>query len=558
MATHYEHVQQILANAAAGAFPNHDGHGRFWQLELADFKILTIYGVQLIADPGPNRGRDSGLVRALRGEGPFDGTLFGRMPLGRPPVAPADIQFIEDWIDADLPNEEIGDELEDTAPAEPDEGRPQAPPSSYRRRYEPPRRPKDGYLIKNCNLIRESGSNIKIRKNITALTDQELANFRAAIQALKDLPNTDERNYNDQAAIHGSNCRHNSELFLPWHRAYLYRFELLLQEQVPGVTLPYWDWVNIREVPQAYLEGAGLPDFDPNPLFNPTRLPGNPSMLPEQDEQDDIQNQPDFVDYGGAPVATASPGQLELNNHNGIHVWVEGDMGSVPTAGFDPLFWALHCNIDRLWAEWQTTHTGGPSVPDHILEPFNMAISQTAYVRDLGYDYAALDRTFVLDNTVGCANYRSGDADLPEDVLERGCKKAKICLHNVKYPKDSYSVRVFINALKADAETKTKGNPSYAGSFSTFGHGECVGGKWHCDPTLGRTKYDLRQPHHFTPYSVYVDVTECLNRMCKTEGVKGQGKKPAVQICLVAVDRYGKQMPDDCLHCDGISLMVYE
>lgn len=557
MATHYEHVQEILANAAMGAFPNHDGNGRFWELELDDFKALTIYGVQLIADSGPNRGRDSGLVRALRGETPFDGTLFQRMPLGRPPVAPADIQFIEDWIDAGLPNEEIGDEPDDTTPDEPEVDRPPTPPSSYRRRYKPPRQPKGGYLIKNCNLIRESGSNIKIRKNITALTDEELANFRAAIQALKDLPDTDERNYTNQATIHGTNCRHNSELFLPWHRAYLYRFELLLQEQVPGVTLPYWDWVNTREIPAAYLANAA------NPLFNPNRTPGPPSMLPEPVDQDDIQNLPDFLDFGGAPVATASPGDLELRNHNGIHGWVGGDMGSVPTAGFDPLFWALHGNIDRLWAEWQTTHAGGPSVPDHILEPFNMAISQTASVRDLGYDYAGLDSTFVLDNTVGCANFRSGDADLPEYVLRRGCKKAKICLLNVQYPKESYSIRVYINLPEADATTETRGNPNYAGSFSAFGHGECVGGKGHCDPKLSRTKYDLRQPHHFAPYSVYVDVTECLNGVCKTESGEGGGqqrdaKKPAVRICLVAVDGYGEQMSDDVLHCDGISLMIYE
>ena len=33
-------------------------------------------------------------------------------------------------------------------------------------------------------------------------------------------------------------------LFLPWHRAYLYFFELALQDQDPAhaVTLPWWDW----------------------------------------------------------------------------------------------------------------------------------------------------------------------------------------------------------------------------------------------------------------------------------------------------------------------------
>jgi tyrosinase len=179
MATHFEHVQQILANAAAGAFPNHDGNGRFWELALDDFQALTIYGVQLIADPGPNRGRDSGLVRALRGESPFDGTLFQRMPLGRPPVSPADIQFIEDWIDADLPNEEIGDAPDNGTPDEPETGRPPTPPSSYRERYKPPSPPKGGYLIKNCNLVREAGNNLKIRQFEHSATIQEVSAWQA-------------------------------------------------------------------------------------------------------------------------------------------------------------------------------------------------------------------------------------------------------------------------------------------------------------------------------------------------------------------------------------------
>ena len=82
--TKYERVQQILGDAAGAALPGHDGQGRFWEQPLAQFEALTIYGVQLIAPPGPNRGRDSGLIKALKGEAPFDGSTFGRMPLGRP------------------------------------------------------------------------------------------------------------------------------------------------------------------------------------------------------------------------------------------------------------------------------------------------------------------------------------------------------------------------------------------------------------------------------------------------------------------------------------------
>lgn len=34
----------------------------------------------------------------------------------------------------------------------------------------------------------------------------------------------------------------DARLFFPWHRAYLYRFEQALQDQVSDVTIPWWDW----------------------------------------------------------------------------------------------------------------------------------------------------------------------------------------------------------------------------------------------------------------------------------------------------------------------------
>ena len=56
-------------------------------------------------------------------------------------------------------------------------------------------------------------------------------------------------------------------LFLPWHRAYLYFFELSLKRFAPTVTLPWWDWTSTtshrRGLPSAYVTaqvgGAAIP-----------------------------------------------------------------------------------------------------------------------------------------------------------------------------------------------------------------------------------------------------------------------------------------------------------
>lgn len=103
----YARVQQILDAAATDGHPSHiddsgDERGRFWQLPYAQFMALPpIYGHSLIASPGPNRGARSALVRVL--QGPLTNPPIPRMPLNRPSVALADIQFIQNWIDADCP-----------------------------------------------------------------------------------------------------------------------------------------------------------------------------------------------------------------------------------------------------------------------------------------------------------------------------------------------------------------------------------------------------------------------------------------------------------------------
>ena len=76
------------------------------------------------------------------------------------------------------------------------------------------------------------------------MDDAQLANLRAAFRALYELNKwpLDRRSYNNMALIHQNHCQHGWERFLPWHRIYMYEFEKALQDAVPSVTLPYWDW----------------------------------------------------------------------------------------------------------------------------------------------------------------------------------------------------------------------------------------------------------------------------------------------------------------------------
>src|SRR3954447_19280318 len=96
---------------------------------------------------------------------------------------------------------------------------------------------------------------LRHRRSARRLTAGQLADLRQAFEAAQGI--SDDRGYQYWAGIHGLplpiSCVHHRELFLPWHRAYLYFFEKALQDQVPGVTLPWWDWTNHTEgVPGPY------------------------------------------------------------------------------------------------------------------------------------------------------------------------------------------------------------------------------------------------------------------------------------------------------------------
>ena len=250
---------------------------------------------------------------------------------------------------------------------------------------------------------------VRHRLNIDAMTPAQLAAFRAAIAASMRI--SDERGYNHQAGIHGlplpSSCdtAHGRPTFLPWHRAYLYFFELTLRVHVAHVTLPWWDWTADRRIPKAYsrarVDGKKNPlhsaKVDPTALAqgkrsgdvkapNTVRFPGQAGAprLPTAGDVEQVLKLGDFLDFTH---------QLE-QLHNNVHVWVGGDRGhmsDIPFAAFDPIFWAHHAMIDRIWRLWQLRHpqAGVPaSLRDEALAPFQMTVRQTLDAAALGYDYA--------------------------------------------------------------------------------------------------------------------------------------------------------------------------
>jgi len=104
----YQKVIDILDKAIGGSTAQVGAHGAFWRGKTKEQFIGTmVFGQKLLI---PGDGKDSNLVKALRGEAPFGtdkgsaGGTFRRMPAGRPAVKPQQIEVIQKWIDDDCPD----------------------------------------------------------------------------------------------------------------------------------------------------------------------------------------------------------------------------------------------------------------------------------------------------------------------------------------------------------------------------------------------------------------------------------------------------------------------
>lgn len=168
-------------------------------------------------------------------------------------------------------------------------------------------------------------------------------------------------------------CTHldGSEIhFLVWHRLYIQHFESIVRtlSGKADFALPYWDYTNPanRVLPAALRDSASS-------LYAEARLPSlndGKNISPEMDEALDtttlFQNQ----------VFAVFNSQIDAAPHGAMHLYIGGQtdkltmwnpiyrketnglMALVPSAGFDPVFWLHHANIDYLWQTWENSANG--------------------------------------------------------------------------------------------------------------------------------------------------------------------------------------------------------
>jgi tyrosinase len=331
---------------------------------------------------------------------------------------------------------------------------------------------------------------------------------------------------------------------------------------------------------------------------------------PTAEDIDQILSLNNFRDFGGGNVYNASFGFLDQNPHNTMHIWTGGqnpefvppnsflpayacdrpapmnaeappgqalaerrnfaatvrdrkfhsksdlysqpavgDMFSNLTASYDPVFWPIHVNVDRLWWEWQTQNpTGVPYDLDSVLSPWSYTIRDMLDISRFGYEYVRCSFFIPVGMEAPIARFVS--APLRIDPRARDFKKAEIRMHWVPQLVRSCFVRAFLNQPGADATTPVRDNPHYAGYLAIFGHGECYGGPGHCELPPPRSRpFDQRPRHHNTPRNHRLDVTAAARRMLQT------GEELQITLLVIGVD-YREER--DLLRLEGVSLNLLD
>ncbi len=204
---------------------------------------------------------------------------------------------------------------------------------------------------------------VRIRKNANTLTPGERDRFVSAFAKLNNQGAGRFQDFRDMHVGISLSQSHRAAGFLPWHRAYLLDLERELQAIDPSVTMPYWRFD--RPAPNIFTrEFFGVADQNGTVQFGNT----NPLQFWATDGAPGINRSPHF------PTTQAPPGLfnenqtlalgganslyklfrgMEGNPHGLAHVSFGGVINDPATAPKDPLFFLLHCNVDRLWAKWQ-------------------------------------------------------------------------------------------------------------------------------------------------------------------------------------------------------------
>ena len=245
-----------------------------------------------------------------------------------------------------------------------------------------------------------------VRKNANSTEAQsDIEAMEKAMEIMKSKDCSDPTSWYYQAAIHwipqeiDSNklcesytdwtelkiawdeCTHSNSgaeeiNFLIWHRMYIWHFEKIVRK-ISGkedFALPYWGYTNYnnadkimpaewRNASSSLYEDARVKSLNSGRPIDGASRRSIDGSYPKLMEITDYQTFNTNFDRG---IHGTMHNYIGMGNH--IHdIYynqimqknsITGLMAQVPTAAFDPIFWAHHSNIDRVFQKWLNSPNG--------------------------------------------------------------------------------------------------------------------------------------------------------------------------------------------------------
>lgn len=389
---------------------------------------------------------------------------------------------------------------------------------------------------------------IRYRRNINCLTSDQLHDLREAFQGIYDMPEAGGDSFATIGGIHGlpnpSWCDHGVPGFFTWHRAYMRAFEKALQCVKSDVMLPFWDWSSgpSTGVPAACRESTYVNrdgDTVSNPLYSGPVSAAAGGGVTARSATIDTRS---FA--GPATSAQAAMSSLTFSSfqgaingpHGTVHVYVGGQMGSTLRAGFDPIFYLHHANVDRLWWNWQQTHPGltiPSSEATYALDPFNKPFSTDWYdgadmesTDDLGYRYSNwclwIPPLWVWDLV----------AVKIDPWMIKQLRNARLVLRSSRMPANSVEFRAFINQPEESQRTAVEDNASFAGTVAAFG--------------MGDMEMEVRSAS--ASFDLEMNITEKVR-------ASFEDNPEELKLLIVALDAEGEPVDPDQVELDDIELI---
>jgi tyrosinase len=259
----------------------------------------------------------------------------------------------------------------------------------------------------------------RMRRDVQSLTpsDPFFVKYGQAVQAMHQLPASDSRNWRNQSLIHLNHCPHGLRDFVHWHRHYILNYELICGQLIgdTNFALAYWNWsakrgiipdpfydLNFLDV-QFWNDPSNAQSNNWSPF--PVTTVGTRGLAKGEGLQDDPNAGQDFTQAAIDSIQQESnfqifTGQLETSPHNNGHVISGRGSGHMADgmSPLDPIFWLHHCNVDRIWAEWQAAGNTTPPLTrnynNHFVDgtgqPVAASSASALDFAPMGYTYDTL------------------------------------------------------------------------------------------------------------------------------------------------------------------------